>query len=81
MKTDLEGIYTEISAGRALFTNDERSRAWNDAHERCLNIVLSYMHGKGLFQLVTSTTENPALDTTYANDIPVVASEEKEDGN
>ncbi len=51
VKAVLEGLITEIGAGRCLPPLDsERKVAWNQAHERCLSIARQYQRGEGLFQ-------------------------------
>ena len=58
-KTDLEGVYTEIMAGTAIFTKGERAEGWNAATERAVEIVKKYMRGEGLFQKYPEESEKP----------------------
>ena len=54
----LEWILTEIGAGMVLFPRSDAERTWNDAHERCKQIIANYKEGIGLFQ-ITNRKDRP----------------------
>lgn len=47
----LEGIQTEIIAGKVMRVRNEGDRAHNDACSRAVRIIDGYIKGKGLYQL------------------------------
>jgi hypothetical protein len=47
----LNGIVTEIGAGKVMFPISEADRAHNHACERAISIIHNYREGYGLFQM------------------------------
>lgn len=56
LREEIGFVITEIRAGMSLTPHPD-SRAWNDAHERAINICESYKNGEGLFQLSAQEKE------------------------
>ena len=64
VKQVIEGIATEIGAGRCLPPIDTpEKQAWNEAHNRCLSIISNYREGCGLFQLTANVKKSADPDT------------------
>lgn len=53
----LKWILTEIGAGMCLIPKSVEEHAWNNAHERCRQIINNYRNGDGLFQMVSAAQE------------------------
>jgi hypothetical protein len=51
IRAQFEGAITEIGAGRVLVPSTPEERAYNNACERAMRIVESYIRGEGLFQM------------------------------
>jgi len=49
-KKALQGLRTEIVAGKILFPQTEVDRAWNSCADRALRILDKYAKGEGLLQ-------------------------------
>jgi len=47
----LDGLRSEIIAGRVLFPKNPEDNAWNGANDRAVRILDQYRKGEGLFQL------------------------------
>jgi hypothetical protein len=47
----IDGIITEIGAGRCLSPGCEADEAWNNASKRAMSIARKYKAGRGLFQM------------------------------
>lgn len=45
-----DGLKTEITASKLMFSADEYAKGWNEAMNKALRIIQSYREGKGLFQ-------------------------------
>lgn len=47
----LDGLRTEIIAGKVLIPKNAEDIAWNGANDRAIRILDKYRKGEGLFQL------------------------------
>ena len=47
----LNGLRSEIIAGKVLVPKTNADRAWNDCADRAVGILNAYRRGEGLFQL------------------------------
>lgn len=66
----LRGISTEIGAGKS-FSSDPDAIMWNNAHDRCLQIVDNYFQGFGLFQMTADQKKRRnAVQSTESSEQP-----------
>ena len=54
----LNAIACEVGAGKS-FCSGHDAQTWNNAHERCLQIIANYKDGCGLFQMTGKIKETP----------------------
>jgi hypothetical protein len=50
IRREFSGALTEIVAGKVLLPKSDEEHAWNNASDRAIKIVTSYILDEGLFQ-------------------------------
>lgn len=47
---DIDGMMSEINAGKCIHSHGEAEQSWNNATERALSIIRKYQSGRGLLR-------------------------------